>query len=142
MMRTTPRSFYALFVRPNHRDYKETPDDARRGFNAAVSAFQLADIFHVFYSREDPAILRPWPTLKSLLIHLSAMEPHFLTIQSVATVYKHLYAKGGHYEVGSPGAVWGVSIPSEEIELISEWRDNEADEPLPHFGSSRNGAPL
>jgi hypothetical protein len=126
-MRTTPRSFYELFVQPNYSDYRETPDDARGGFNAVVSAFQLADIFYAFYSREDPKVIQAWPTLKSLHIHLAKIEPHFLTVQSVATVYKHLYAKGGHYVVGSPGAVWGLSIPNEEIELESEWQGSEGD---------------
>jgi hypothetical protein len=86
MMRTTPRSFYELFVLPNYCDYKERSDDARLGFNAAVSAFQLADVFHAFYSCADPSMVRRWPTLKSLLIHLSEIEPHFLTVQSLATV--------------------------------------------------------
>jgi hypothetical protein len=126
-MRTTPRSFYELFVQPNYWDYEETPDDVRRGFNAALSAFQLADVFYAFYSREEPEVVRHWPKLKDFHIHLSQIEPHFRTVQSVATVYKHLYATGGHYEVGSPGAVWGVSIPNEEIELESEWRGSEAD---------------
>lgn len=126
-MRTTPHSYYELFVRPNFWDYLETPDDARLGFNAAVSAFQLADVFHAFYTREDPEIVRPWKKPKSLHIHLSKLEPHYLTVQSVATVYKHLYAKGGHYEVGSPGAVWGLSIPGEEIELESDWEGSASD---------------
>jgi hypothetical protein len=124
-MRTTPRSYYELFVEPDYRDYEQTPDDVRRGFHAALSAFQLADVFYAFYSREDPEVVRHWPSLQSLHIHLSKIEPHFLTVQSVATVYKHLYAKGGHYQVGSPAAVWGLSIPNEEIELESEWRGRE-----------------
>lgn len=126
-MRTTPRSFYHLFVRPNFWDFQKTPDDARLGFNAAVSAFQLADIFHAFYTREDLTIIKPWLTIKSLLIHLSTTEPHFLTVQSVATVYKHLYARGGHYEVGSPGAIWGLTLPSEGVNISTDWGAETAD---------------
>jgi len=126
-MRTTPRSFYELFVRPNYWDFQEVPDDARRAFNAAVSAFQLADVFYNFYSREKPSAVSQWPKLKLLHIHLANIEPSFLTVQSVATVYKHLYAKGGHYVVGSPAAVWGVTIPDGEVELISDWQDEKAD---------------
>jgi hypothetical protein len=79
----------------------ENRDDARLGFNAAISAFHLSDVFHAFYTPEEPKIVERWP--------------------------KHLYAKGGHYEVGSPGAVWGLSIPGEEIELESDWEGCESD---------------
>ncbi|MER9167324.1 hypothetical protein NKI12_08055 [Mesorhizobium australicum] len=122
-MRTTPRSFYQLFVLPNLDDYLGAPDDARLGFNAALSAFQLADIFHAFYTREDPSIIAQWKKLAGLHRHLGSIEPCYLTVQSLATVYKHLYAIGGHYEVGTPGAVWGVSIPRAKIGLQSEWGD-------------------
>lgn len=122
-MRTTPRSFYELFVIPNMEDYRGQPDDVRLGFNAALSAFQLADIFYAFYQRERPAVVSRWTKLKDLHIHLTSVEPCYLTVQSVATVYKHLYANHGHYEVGTPGALWGVSLPRAEVKLESTWGD-------------------
>src|SRR5687767_4999447 len=76
-MRTTPLSFYGLFVVPNYWDYRAKPHDARLGFNAAVSAFQLADIFFAFYRREDPEVIRRWKEPKNLHLHLSAIEPYF-----------------------------------------------------------------
>src|SRR5690348_10767859 len=42
-MGTTPQSFYEAFVVPNLEDYLSEADDIRKGFNASVSAFQLAD---------------------------------------------------------------------------------------------------
>ncbi|MER9914012.1 hypothetical protein NKJ71_25635 [Mesorhizobium sp. M0050] len=123
-MQTSPLSFYHVFVVPNFEDYLREPDDARLGFNASVSAFQLADIFHAYYKREQPSIIARWKSVKDLHIHLTSIEPCYLTVQSVANVYKHLYVRGGHYEVGSPGAVFGVSVPGTGIELESRWADD------------------
>lgn len=77
-MRTTPRSFYELFVVPNMEDYRSQPDDVRLGFNAALSAFQLADIFYAFYQRERPAVVSRWKKLKDLHVHLTSVEPCYL----------------------------------------------------------------
>ncbi|TIP20150.1 hypothetical protein [Mesorhizobium sp.] len=126
-MRTTPRSFFHLFVEPNFEDYLQEAHDVRRGMNAAVSAFQMADIFYAFYSRENRSVITQWPKPKDLIKHLCDLEPSFLTVQSVATVYKHLYAREGFYEVNSPGAVWGVQIPGEKIELESDFQDGRVD---------------
>lgn len=53
--RTTPKSYYELFVEPNLRDYLEQPDDIRLAFNASVTAFQLRDITYFFYKKNDPS---------------------------------------------------------------------------------------
>ncbi|ESY30025.1 hypothetical protein X749_14355 [Mesorhizobium sp. LNJC391B00] len=112
-------------MEPNLEDYLAEPDDARRGFNACLSAFQLADIFYAFYERENPAMVAQWPNKEKLLRHLCSLEPSFLTIQSVATVYKHLYAIKGFYEVGTPGALWGVKIPGEDIEIETDFQGDD-----------------
>jgi hypothetical protein len=121
-MATTPQSFYEVFVVSNLEDFLETPDDIRRGFNASVSAFQLADIFYAFYTWHDPSIISRWPRLGHLKKDLSRREPMFLTVQSVATVFKHLYGRESFYEVGSPGALWSAKFPS--TELNSSWDDS------------------
>ena len=51
MSRTTPHSYYKLFVVPIFEDYLRAADDIRLGFNASVPAFQLADVMHTFYSK-------------------------------------------------------------------------------------------
>jgi hypothetical protein len=117
--RTTPWKFYELLVLPNYEDYCEAEDDVRRGFNASVAAFQLADIFLKYYERVDPSKIARWPRAKALHRHLSNLEPGFRTVQSVAFVYKHLYASKGHYEVGSPLALGGVVYRGTEI--VSDW---------------------
>lgn len=127
-MRTTPHSFYELFVFPNYEDYLDQPGNVRRGFNAALSAFQMADIFLNYYSRENPTVVQPWMQKlgkKKLLQNLCARDPHFLTIQSVATVYKHLYVNNGRYTVGSPAALWGVSLSDDYGGLECDWKNED-----------------
>ena len=115
MSRTTPRSYYELFVVPNLHDYLDDPTVIHRGFNASVSAFQLADIMWGFYRRTDRNKLSQWPNKGAFLADLGRREPFFVTIQSVATAYKHLYTESS-YEVPSPGPA-RVSEPSDDTEL-------------------------
>jgi len=124
MGRTTPRKFYEFFVWPNYDDFCAREDDVRLGFNASVAAFQMADIFFEYYQRNDPSVVAAWPDKTALLIELTKREPHFLTIQSVATVYKHLYASGGHYEVGSPMSLGGVVYQGTKVK--TEWGSSES----------------
>jgi hypothetical protein len=119
--RTTPRLFFKFFVEPNYSDFLAQPDDVRLGFNASLSAFQQTDIFYQFYRRHDPQIVAEWPTSRSLHIHLAKLNPHYLTVQSVATVYKHLYSSGAHYETGSPMAIWGVVYSPGKLKIRTEW---------------------
>lgn len=128
-MKTTPNSYFELFVQPNYRDFLDSRDDARLGFNASVPAYQLADVFYFYHERKDQAALSElWPTKKAFLAELSEREPKFKTVQSVVAVYKHLYAAdNGHYEVGSPGAIWGLSFPDFDTALQSEWRGVQGD---------------
>lgn len=112
MSRTTPADYYDAFVLPNYHDYRDCPGNVRRGFNACVSASQMADIFFAFYDREDPSKLAQWSTLRALRIDLCDREPYFNTIQSAATAYKHLHARGGHYEISTAGSLESVVIPA------------------------------
>jgi hypothetical protein len=46
----------------------------------------------------------------------------FQTIQSVATVFKHLHTyEKSYHEIGSPGALWGLKTVGADIELRSNW---------------------
>jgi len=89
--RTTPRSYYRHFVEPNFQDYLQSPNDVRLGFNASLTAFQLADVMYWFYKRNDPGVVSSWNALRDFHSHLSGREPLFRTIQSVATVYTHFH---------------------------------------------------
>jgi hypothetical protein len=114
MRRTTPRSYYEHFVVPSLEDYLEQPDDVRLGFNASVPAFHLADIMFSFYKGRGRSRMARWRKLSDLHKYLSRREPHFLTVQSVATVFKHLRPHSGNtfLEVGSPGGVSSIKFAS------------------------------
>lgn len=124
MSRTTPQSYYKLFVVANFEDYVRIPDDIRLGFNASLPAFQLADVMHTFYSDEDRSKISQWPKIENFYEHLKKLVPAFATIQSVANAYKHLRLKNSRYEIGSPGALWSLTLPSDEIDLASSWDDH------------------
>jgi hypothetical protein len=129
MGRTTPHSFYEQFVVPNLDDYLKQPDDVRLGFNASVSAFQLADIMFCFYEHHrDRSKVAPWRTLKALHKDLTKRQPLFLTVQSVATVFKHLRPRPGNtfLEVGSPGGLSSIKFSS-GTELKTNWRGSRGD---------------
>jgi hypothetical protein len=123
MSRTTPQSYYELFVVANFEDYLRSPDDIRLGFNASVPAFQLADVMWTFYNDEDPSQISQWPKLENFYEHLKILEPAFTTIESVANAYKHLRLKQSHCVIGSPGALWGLTLPSDDFDLASSWGD-------------------
>ena len=119
--RTTPHSYYEIFVYPNFEDYLGNPDDIRRGFNACVPAFQLADVMFEYYSINDPSKLSQWREPVYLHKYLEKIQPAFLTIQSIATAYKHLHPRGSFNEIGSPMALWALTLPSDGLALNIAW---------------------
>lgn len=92
-------------MRPNFDEFAERADDIRLGFNASVAAFQQADIFLAYYREHEPSRVDAWRRKEDFFKHLATRDPGFLTVQSVATAYKHLYPRGTFYEVGSPMAL-------------------------------------
>jgi hypothetical protein len=118
--RTTPRSYYEIFVHPNFEDYLAHRSDIRFAFNACVPAFQLADVMFEYYGVKNlPSKLSKCTTTTKLHKRLTRIEPAFLTIQSIATAYKHLHPKGSFYEIGSPMALWGLTLPADNLNLSS-----------------------
>ena len=55
MSSTTPAMYYLYFVQPNYVDFQKSPSDVRLGFNAAISAFHMSDVFYEFYKMKNPA---------------------------------------------------------------------------------------
>ena len=96
---------FEYFVKPNYEEFAERADDIRLGFNASVTAFHQADIFLAYYRKRKPSRVAEWPRKENFLKYLAAREPNFLTVQSVATAYKHLYPRGEFHEIGSPMAL-------------------------------------
>ena len=119
MSSTTPRSYYEEFVQPNFQEYLQDPDNIRRAFNASVPAFQLADVMYKFYSEEDTSKISKWPDLKALYIYLGTIEPPaWITIQSVANAYKHLRIRKPQYVIESPGALWSLTLPRDDVDFV------------------------
>jgi len=106
-------------VYPNFEDYLNHADDIRFAFNASLPAFQLADVMYEFYEHEDPSKISQWKCLVDFHKYLAEKEPAYLTIQSIATAYKHLRPKGSFYEIGSPMALWGLTLPADDLDLDS-----------------------
>jgi len=127
MTRTTPWSFYELFVLPNLGDFLDEPTSIRKSVNAAVSAFQLADIMYKFYEQNDPKQIAAWSKQKDFLKFLSTREQSFLTIQSVATAYKHLYTNKGFYEIPSAGDLYTLDVAG--AELTQRWGQDAQGQP-------------
>ena len=131
MSRMTPMTYYDVFVIRNLDDYEEMPHDIRRGMNASVSAFQLADVTLEYYWKHDPSKLDPWQNNKELLLKdLCKREPAFLTVQSVATAYKHLYTRDSRnvvYEIESGGALTSFHAPDDDVEMDSDWSNDASD---------------
>jgi len=122
--RTTPRSYYDIFVYPNFKDYLDHPSDIRFGFNACVPAFHLADVMFEYYGVGNlPSKVSRCTNMKTLHKRLTRLNRAFLTIESIATAYKHLHPKGSFYEIGSPMALWGLTLPAANLDLSSMGKD-------------------
>jgi len=122
MSRMTPWGYYEAFVIQNLWDYEQEPYDIRRGMNASISAFQLADVMYAYYERNGPNLIQSWPKKEDFLKDLCSRDSSFLTVQSVATAYKHLYTNQTFYEIASGGALTSFRVP--DVELESEWKDD------------------
>lgn len=123
-MSTTPAMYYWYFVVPNLDDLRQSPRDVRRAFNAAVSAFHLSDVFLEYYTKRDPSRL-PTTNREDFLKFLEGRERAFVTVQTAATVYKHLYTSSGFLDGNSPQSFAGITTGDVTIEGV--WRDSGTD---------------
>jgi len=125
-METTPEHYYAAFVVPNWQDFLLSPADVRLGFNAAVSAFHMSDVLWEYRLRRGLPAPLGCANRKSFLMTLGARSPQFVTVQTAATVYKHLYAANHFLDCGSPGAFEGIEAPDEGVSFMADWSENGA----------------
>lgn len=109
-MEMYPEFFFEAFVENNLYDFRESPGDARKGINAAVSAFHMADNYFNFHWRRSGKALKGTQFRKAKIRFLKQRSrdcEYFRDIQSITNVYKHLYevkAKA-HVTVLSGGAL-------------------------------------
>ncbi|WP_022955849.1 hypothetical protein [Perlucidibaca piscinae] len=115
----TPEQFLESFVEWNLADCCEQPGDIRRGFNAAVSASQLADHYFFFAKRHKPELVAPFQNLGQFVEHIcQETSGAFKDIRSVSNVYKHLYTDKGelsqYSSVNSCGAIECLRLETDE----------------------------
>jgi hypothetical protein len=120
----TPWDFYHEFVLQNFWMFKEDRGSIFKAFNAAIAAFQLADHFYKYLKKTRPDLVSVWRNYEEFLIHLGKIEPAFVTVQTIATAYKHLYLYAApHYEASSAGAL--RAITSRELSFGDPGDDRE-----------------
>jgi len=125
-MNTTPEMYFQYFVRENYFDFVRRPHDVRRAFNAAVSAFHMTDVFYEYSKRNEPAKIAAWPTRTKFVVHLSRSEPQFKIVQSVATIYKHMYVARPYLDGASPQSIQGV-VDRDGVAVESGWSSSTGD---------------
>jgi hypothetical protein len=121
-----PAEFFEEFVLGNYHDFLDGEDSVRRGFNAVVPAFHMADHYFYYCQRHDPSHRivnygKREDTIKekrnSYLRYLSSENEYFNDVQSIANAYKHLYQGNKnkpHVTVSSAGTI--VRSPDFEME--------------------------
>ncbi len=109
-----PVEFFDCFVLWDFEDWKAEPQDLRKAFHVAVSAFHLADHYQQFYARQDSAFAGRYPRPAVLHKVLAERAPHFRVVQGVATAYKHLYTRT-QCEVSSGGSLTFVERPEQSL---------------------------
>ncbi len=131
---TTPAMYYWYFIEPNYRDLCERANDVRLGFNAAISAFHMSDVFLLYYARRDPKRVaayyegrKPREARKYVLRSLGQQEPGFVIVQSAATVYKHLYSAATFLDGNSPQSFGGVTSARRVVSVESNWSSSAGD---------------
>jgi hypothetical protein len=79
-------------------------------------------IFQTDSAKNEPSKISRWSDTTAFQVYLVEREPLFQTIQSVATVFKHLHTyERSYYEIGSPGALWGLTAIGADVALRSAW---------------------
>jgi hypothetical protein len=112
-----PDEFFRNFVEGNFKDFTEKEGSVRRGFNAAVAAFHMADHYFNYCKRNYPEKIVRFSSRKNFLKYRSRKNPYFSDIHGVANAYKHLYQDTGasHVTISSAGTIESVVIRELEI---------------------------
>jgi hypothetical protein len=116
----TPSEFFDGFVVENYRDWQDAPHSIRRAFNAAISAFHLADHYFGYYERRNEEFSKRYKKLENFQATLTSRVPSFRVIQDMATAYKHLYTRAT-CSVLSGGSIETLTFGKQKIE--GDWRE-------------------
>lgn len=128
-MGTTPAMYFYYFVLPGLHELRHKPGSVRLGFNAAVSAFHMSDVYYGYCERREPNRVARYLVMKDkrkrrdqFLRDLESREPAFRTVQAAATVYKHLYPTSPMFDGNSPQSFSGFTSPTHH--LVGAWRES------------------
>lgn len=89
-----PYEFFAVFVKGNYDDFLRDEASVRRGFNAVIPAFHMADHYFNYCKRHAPNHrIITYGKRDDYLRYLSRRNEYFTDIQSIANAYKHLYQR-------------------------------------------------
>lgn len=125
-MKMNPHAFYRAFVEANYDDFLNEPDNVRKGINAAVSAFHMADQYYFYYQKNDPIKISSYKDRDNFLKYLASKSKYFNDIQSIANAYKHLYLNSSksHVSIASTGCIESIGFRQHNITIDGCERDN------------------
>ena len=142
----TPEEFLESFVEGNRFDCHGDPGCVRRAFNAAISASHLADQFHSFNKRHNPALVANFQNIGSYVEYLTKRtNGAFRDIRSIANAYTHLYTDlgspfGAHSTVDSSGCIQSMDL-SASVDFAQVRENHGTDGPSVVF-TRRDGTTL
>jgi len=116
-MGMNPYDFFCAFVEENYYDFYKEPDNVRKGINAAVSAFHMADQYFNYYEKNDPSKISGLKGRKDFLKYLANKSKYFTDIQSIANAYKHLYLNSNlsYVSIASTGCIESIIFEKDGI---------------------------
>ena len=116
-MGMNPYDFYSAFVEGNYCDFCNDPGNVRKGINAAVSAFHMADQYFYYYEKNDPSKIATYNDRTDFLKYLASKSKYFNDIQSIANAYKHLYldCSKSHVFIASTGSIESIIFEKDSI---------------------------
>jgi hypothetical protein len=126
-MAMNPYDFYSAFVQENYYDFSNEPDNIRKGINAAVSAFHMADHYFNYYKRNDPSKIAPYNKRADFLRHIEGRSRYFVDIQSIANAYKHLYldSSQSYVSIASAGCIESIIFEQDNITVDGCGQDDK-----------------
>jgi hypothetical protein len=125
-MGMNPHDFYHAFVEGNYDDFCNEPGNVRKGINAAVSAFHMADQYFAYYKKNDPNKISRFKDRPDFLKYLASESKYFVDIQGIANAYKHLYSNtsSSHASIPSAGCIENIIFEEDKITVDGCGKDD------------------
>ncbi len=128
-MGMNPHDFFSAFVEGNYNDFCDERDEAnvRKGINAAVSLFHMADQYFNYYKKNDPSKISRFKDRDDFLKYLESKSKYFVDIQSIANAYKHLYTKiyKTHVTIASTRCIEKIIFEKDKVSIDGCGEDDD-----------------